>query len=163
MPDINNLKFIAQVLNVSVDYLLDDGTTIDMSVIRKPINLNDYTDKKVTILSKKKIKDKVIRSNFPDAEINTLVAEPILTKGEKAVDTAIFFLTPLIDMVKLSKLLNEAEKGNEFYLVNDADKQYLVVVTDEYIESRLLPQKVSEKKFIIGDYKFMNCGPIAWA
>ena len=158
MPDINNLKLIAQVLNVSIDYLLDDGTKMNLSVIRKQIILSDYTDKKVTIWNKKKLKDKIMRKEYPDAQICTLIAEEQLTKGEKAVDTAIFFLTPLMDMVKLAKGLNNLD--NEFYLVNDAEKQYLVVVTEEYIESRLLAEKISEKKFKIGNYNFVNCGPI---
>lgn len=158
MPDINNLKLIAQVLNESIDYLLDDGTKMDLSVIRKQIILSDYTDKKVTIWNKKKFKDKIIRKEYPDAQICTLMAEEQLTKGEKAVDTAIFFLTPLMDMVKLAKGLNNLD--NEFYLVNDTEKQYLVVVTEEYMESRLLAEKISEKKFKIGNYNFVNCGPI---
>jgi transcriptional regulator with XRE-family HTH domain len=162
MPDINNLKLIAQALNISIDYLLDNENSLDMSVIRKPINLNDYTDGKVNIVNKKKIKDRVIRSHFPNAEINTLIAEEIMTKGEKAVDIAVAFLTPLmIDMIKLSKTLNHV--GEEVYLVNDADKQYIVAVTDEYIESRLLPEKISGEKFVIGNYKFLKCGPIRYA
>jgi transcriptional regulator with XRE-family HTH domain len=162
MPDINNLKLIAQALNISIDYLLDNENSLDMSVIRKPINLNDYTDGKVNIVNKKKIKDRVIRSHFPNAEINTLIAEEIMTKGEKAVDIAVAFLTPLmIDMIKLSKTLNHV--GEEVYLVNDVDKQYIVAVTDEYIESRLLPEKISEEKFVIGNYKFLKCSPIRYA
>ena len=31
MPDIQNLKVLAQLLNTSIDYLLDDGETLDLS------------------------------------------------------------------------------------------------------------------------------------
>lgn len=34
MPDVGNLKILAELLNVSVDYLLDDGEKADMNVIR---------------------------------------------------------------------------------------------------------------------------------
>ena len=39
LPDIANLKAIAEVLNVSTDYLLDDGNPIDISVTKKSIDL----------------------------------------------------------------------------------------------------------------------------
>ena len=40
MPDIGNLKAMAGLLNVSVDYLLDDGTALDLSVTRETIDLS---------------------------------------------------------------------------------------------------------------------------
>ena len=42
LPDVDNLKALAQLLNVSVDYLLDDGEVIDEVVMREPYNLSDY-------------------------------------------------------------------------------------------------------------------------
>ena len=42
----------------------------------------------------------------------------------------------------------------EFYLVDDGDKQYFVTVTDEFIESRQLREKITKKKFEIGNFKF---------
>ena len=158
LPDINNLKAISQILNISIDYLLDDGSKLDLAVVRKAINLTEYSDKAITLLNKKKIKDKVIRSEYPKAEICTLMADEKLTKSEKIVDTAVWLLTPLIDVVKLSKKMNNVD--NEYYLVNEDEKQYLVVVTEEFIESRLLAMKITEKKFVIGNYRFINCGPI---
>ena len=41
--DIENLKFIASALNVSVDYLLDENNSVDFSITKKPINLNKYS------------------------------------------------------------------------------------------------------------------------
>ena len=158
LPDINNLKMISQILNVSIDYLLDDGSKLNLVVVRKPINLADFSDKNINVLNKKKIKDKVIRSVYPKSEIYTLMADEKMTKSEKIVDTAVWLLTPLIDVVKLSKQMNNLD--NEYYLVNEDDKQYMVVVTEEYIESRALAKKITEKKFKIGNYKFINCGPI---
>lgn len=32
MPDVQNLKAIANVLNISIDYLLDEETKLDLSV-----------------------------------------------------------------------------------------------------------------------------------
>lgn len=36
LPDVDNLKALARLLNVSVDYLLDDSEVIDEMVIREP-------------------------------------------------------------------------------------------------------------------------------
>ena len=80
LPDVENLKALAQLLNVSVDYLLDDGEVIDEVVMREPYNLSDY-GKGI----KKKKKDRVIREKFPDAEIHTLLGKLKLTKSEKSL------------------------------------------------------------------------------
>lgn len=45
----------------------------------------------------------------------------------------------------------------EFYLVNLPDKQFLVTVTDEFIESRQLAEKITDKKFEIGNFSFAKC------
>ena len=51
----------------------------------------------------------------------------------------------------------------EYYLVQQGEKQFLVLVQDEFIESRELVQKQNGKKFKIGDVEFVNCGPIRYA
>ena len=42
MPDVNNLKVLAQLLNVSIDYLLDDEEKLSFNEIQEAINLEDY-------------------------------------------------------------------------------------------------------------------------
>lgn len=42
MPDIENLKQLSKLLNISIDYLLDGGEVIDLSAMREEINLDDY-------------------------------------------------------------------------------------------------------------------------
>ena len=42
MPDVNNLKVIAQLLNVSVDDLLDDEEKICFHEMKEAIHLDDY-------------------------------------------------------------------------------------------------------------------------
>lgn len=48
----------------------------------------------------------------------------------------------------------------EYYLVEQGDKQFLVIVLDEFMESRELVHKQYAKKFEIGNLAFVNCGPI---
>ena len=64
MPDVANLKAIAFALNVSIDYLLDDGTKLELSMVREPVDLSKY---KKGI--KKAKKDRFIREKYPNAEI----------------------------------------------------------------------------------------------
>ena len=64
LPDVENLKTLATLLNVSIDYLLDNGDPIDSGIIQEPYNLSDYGRG-----SKKKKKDRVIREKYPDKTI----------------------------------------------------------------------------------------------
>ena len=151
LPDVDNLKALAQLLNVSVDYLLDDGEVIDEVVIREPYNLSDY-GKDI----KKKKKDRVIREKFPDAEIHTLLGKLKLTKSEKVIDNLLGFFTDAPfgtpDLINNFKNMDK-----EFYLVEKDGKQFLVTVTDEFIETRQLAKRITADKFEIGNWKFTKC------
>lgn len=156
LPDIQNLKNIAWALGVNVDYLLDDGTRLELSIIREKIDLTRYGKGR-----KKVIKDKIIREKYPDAEIFTLLAEEKLTKPERIADRLLLFFWHLGEIFPLVKALNNLDK--EFYLVRQGQRQYLVMVTNEFLESRELAEPMTEKKFRIGNFKYVNCGPIHYA
>ena len=151
LPDVDNLKALAQLLNVSVDYLLDDGEVIDEVVMREPYNLSEY-GKGI----KKKKKDRVIREKFPDAEIHTLLGKLKLTKSEKVIDNLLGFFTDAPfgtpDLINSFKNMDK-----EFYLVEKDGKQFLVTVTDEFIETRQLAKRITADKFEIGNWKFTKC------
>ena len=156
LPDIQNLKNIAWALGVNVDYLLDDGTRLELSIIREKIDLTRYGKGR-----KKVIKDTIIREKYPDAEIFTLLAEEKLTKPERIADRLLLFFWHLGEIFPLVKALNNLDK--EFYLVRQGQRQYLVMVTNEFLESRELAEPMTEKKFRIGNFKYVNCGPIHYA
>ena len=151
LPDVENLKALAQLLNVSIDYLLDDGEVIDEVVMREPYNLSDYGNG-----IKKKKKDRVIREKFPDAEIHTLLGKLKLTKSEKVIDNLLGFFTDAPfgtpDLINSFKNMDK-----EFYLVEKDGKQFLVTVTDEFIETRQLAKRISAEKFEIGNWQFLKC------
>lgn len=153
IPDIDNLKAISQLFNVSIDYLLDNGQNVEKFIMQEPIDLSKYQG------TKKQKKDKIIREKFPDAEIMTLLGQLKLTKSEKTIDNAIGFLTSapfgIPDFINGVKNLNK-----DFYLVNQGEKQFLVLITDEFIESRELIEKIVKRKFSIGEWEFKNCGKI---
>ena len=151
LPDVDNLKALAQLLNVSVDYLLDDGEVIDEVVMREPYNLSDYGNG-----IKKKKKDRVIREKFLDAEIHTLLGKLKLTKSEKVIGNLLGFFTDAPfgtpDLINSFKNMDK-----EFYLVEKDGKQFLVTITDEFVETRQLAKRITAEKFEIGNWQFLKC------
>ena len=60
--------------------------------------------------------------------------------------------------------LKNADK--EFYLAVKNDRQFLIFVSDEYIESHALSKTVPTEinaSFSFGDLTFRNCGKILYA
>jgi len=151
LPDVDNLKALAKLLNVSVDYLLDDGEVMDEVVMREPYNLSDYGRG-----IKKKKKDRVIREKFPDALIHTLLGKLKLTKSEKVIDNLLGFFTEA--PFGTPELINSFKNmDKEFYLVEKDEKQFLVTITDEFVETRQLAKRITAEKFEIGNWKFIKC------
>ena len=151
LPDIDNLKALAGFLNVSVDYLLDDEERIDELVTREAYDLASYGKG-----SKKKKKDRVIREKFPDAEIHTLLGNLRLTKSEKVIDNLLGFFTDA--PFGTPELINSFKNiDKEFYLVTRDGKQFLVIVTDEFIETRKFTKPITADIFEIGNWKFTKC------
>ncbi len=64
MPDIDNIRAMAQLLDVSIDYLLDDGGRLEFEVMREPIDINSFEKSE-----KRKFRyDTVVLSKFPSAD-----------------------------------------------------------------------------------------------
>lgn len=162
MPDIDNLKQLSRLLNVSIDYLLDNGERLDAAVIRESIDLASYPyHRKISgrWIKKAGQKDRVVREKFPRAEIHALVGKQMLTRKEKITDNVIGLLTDA--PFGIPQFIHDIQNTDkEFYLVHQDDKQFLVVVTDDYIESRQLTKKITEKTFAMGDFSFTDCGLI---
>jgi transcriptional regulator with XRE-family HTH domain len=147
IPDIDNLKAISSLLNISIDYLVDNEQNMDSSVIREMIDLSQYD---------KNAKKQIVTEKYPDAEIWSLVAKQELTKGEKVINNVLGFIFDApFGMPDLVNGLKNVDKS--FYLVNKDSKQYFVTITNEFIESREMLTPVQEKTFEIGDMKFIKC------
>lgn len=166
MPDITNLKALAAALNVSIDYLLDDGTALDLTVTKKAIDLRKYGDTgKLSRLKKVSIKEKLIRDEYPEAQIIGLTITKIKnTKNESIADAAIGLFAlllggiPLFGTQEMGKTVGSLDQ--QYYLVNEGDKQYFVLVTDEFIISRAMASKITDKKFTIEDKVFQVVGEV---
>lgn len=147
IPDVDNLKAISSLLNISIDYLLDKGQDMNASVIKETIDLSKY---------EKNAKTQIVMEKFPEAEIWSLLAKQKLIKGEKLIDNVLGFVFDA--PFGVPDLVNDFKNVDKsFYLVNKDSKQYFVTVTNEFIESREMIKHVTEKKFEIGGMKFTKC------
>lgn len=61
-------------------------------------------------------------------------------------------------MQEVGKLANSLDQ--QYYLVNKEKDQYFVLLTDEYLLARKLPNRITDKKFEIGDKKFRVMGVV---
>jgi hypothetical protein len=48
----------------------------------------------------------------------------------------------------------------QYFLVNEEKAQYFVLLTDEQLISRTLTDRITDKKFEIGDKKFLVVGKV---
>ena len=149
IPDVENLKVLSQVLDVSIDYLLDEGEALEKTVIKEQINLNDYV-KEGKLRSKK---DAVVYAKYPDADITPLLAKKKSTKGQKVFGNLLGFLTDT--PFGTDEVFNQiADAHNAYYLVQQDGRQIFVTVTEDFIESKVLVKEITGNKFEIGDYKY---------
>lgn len=166
LPDIDNLKAVAGLLDVSIDYLLDDGGSIDLSVTKKAIDLEKYGEgKKLSRMKKVEIKERIVREVYPDAEIIRLTLTGIKnSRRETVADQAIGWFAllfggiPLFGTQEVGKLANSLDQ--QYYLVNQEKNQFFILITDEHIIARKLSVRIDKKKFEIGDKKFQVMGKV---
>ena len=152
MPDVENLKFLSRLLNVSVDYLLSDEERTEEAVIREPYQLAAFGRG-----CKKVKKDRFMRQRFPGTRICTLWGRPELDDVPCAVDSTLGFLTDdPFGMPEFLKSVRDLDR--DFYLVVREEDPFFVTVTDEFLEIRPLPQMPPEKAFRLGSWTFIQCG-----
>ena len=145
MPDINNLKAMAQLLDISVDYLLDEDEKLSFNETKEAIDLNTF---EVTGKCRDK-KDAACYFRFREAEsIYPLVRKKRLNKLE--------WLTDLIAGPGIIQGADYLRDSSAYYLVETGGKQLLVNVSEDFITSRELANKVNPKKFVFGTYIFRN-------
>ena len=151
IPDVDNLRTLSKVLNVSIDFLLDDEEVLDKTVIKEQINLNDY-EKEGKLRNKK---DAVVYAKYPGADIIPLLAKKKSTKGQKIFGELLGWITDA--SFGTDEVFNQiSDIHNAYYLVNQEDRQIFVTVTEDFIESKVMAKKITEDKFEIGDYKYQK-------
>ena len=144
LPDVGNLKILARLLNVSVDQLLDETQAVDDLVIRETYQLAAYG-----YGCKRVKKDRVVRSKFPDAVIYPLLARQELADlGSLADNTPDCRENPL-DRVK--------NTDKAFYLIEKDERQFVVTVTDVYVEIQPLESPLQGSSFHFHGWNLIKC------
>jgi transcriptional regulator with XRE-family HTH domain len=143
IPDIANLKALATLFDVSVDYLLSDAPGFSAQIIREPIDIGQYKKS-----GKERGKfDAAVRATYPNADvIYPLTRRRKLTTWEAIVD---FVVQP--------GTLTAADSLRDlsgYYVVDLGDRHLLVDVSKEFVESRELNAKFDKRKQVIGDNVF---------
>lgn len=134
---------MSQLLNVSVDYLLDDDEKISFNEIKEAISLNDY-EKSGKCRDKR---DAVCVAKHKDADaIYALISNRKMSKIEAIID---FIVQPGI-----VEVLDRTNGIAGYYLVEKGNKQYFVKVTNDFVTTSELPKRVESKKFDIGNHRY---------
>ncbi len=144
LPDVENLKAIASLFDVSVDYLIADGTTLIGKNIKESIDLSAYEKSGKA----RSVKDAPVRAKFSAADI----IYPLIRKKKLSL------MENIIDIVVQPGTLHLADSlasaSTAWYLVEEKDRQLLVSISNEFIESRELVAKFTGKKMVIDNQVF---------
>lgn len=150
LPDVENLKLLARLLNVSLDSLLDDREGADAPAVRERCDLTVFGPG----CSKVK-KDRMIRARFPDAQICPLLGRPELTARADAAHSTLGFLTP-VPFSAPAYMKNVRDMDRAFYLVEQDNQQLFVSVTEEFLEIHPLPQRQTRDAFVLENWLFIR-------
>lgn len=143
MPDVNNLKAMASLLNTSIDYLLDEDEKLTFNETREPIELESY-EKTGKCRDKK---DAAVYWKYRDAE----AIYPLIRSKKLSVKE---YLLDIVTSRGVSQLADYANNSDGYYLVIKDNKQILVRVSKDFISSSELADRVDPRKFIIGNNVF---------
>ena len=143
MPDVNNLKAMAQLLNISVDYLLADDEKLSFNETREAIDLSLF---EVTGKCRDR-KDAACLSHYGNADaIYPLIRKKRMNRAE--------WLADFIAGAGIIQTADYLSDPSAWYLVETGSKQLLVNVTSDFIITRELATKVDPKKFDFGNHTF---------
>lgn len=148
LPDIENLKAISRLLDVSIDYLVDDGVKMDFRVTKEQIDLNSC---EVTGRCRCK-EDAAVVARFPEAtRINQLSLIHQLNKIEWWADFLTMRLYTMIWGISHWKTWT-----GHYYLVEQGARQFFAQVDAEFITVTSMPKKIEKNKFYIGDRQYIR-------
>ena len=144
VPDIENLKALAALFDISVDRLIGDEP-LAKHVMREPVDLAAQKP----VGAQRDRFDAAVRARYPDAiSIQPLVRRKRLSRWESVLD---FIGQP--GLIQLADSVNHYS-GN--YVVDAGAQQLLVTVTKTQLESRELASAFVGKKLVVGDVEYLK-------
>lgn len=147
MPEISNLKALAELFNVSVDFLLDDEKMVEYPIIKVKYELekNNYSNRYDYAV-------KYLKERYSNDDIYVLTQ---VENGEKSFLTKVFsFIT--IGVSDVSSIIEWFKDLAIWFVVETDRRKLLVKVTKEYIETRELSNLINTDKFSYDNSKFVK-------
>ena len=142
-PDIENLKAISSLLNISVDYLINDEEYFCSNVLKVPIFLDSYPKSKWNSLTE----DYVVLEQYANAQsIYELSRKRKMTTKEKIVD---FVVLP-----GLNDIQDHWRDPSKYYLVCQREDSFVVNITRNFLISKKLIHPMDGTSFEIEDNIF---------
>lgn len=143
LPDISNLKELASIFGVSVDFLLDDKKEIEYPLLRVKIELdkNTFSKRYDYVL-------KYLKENYPDDSVYGL--SEIKKDKSKIYNIANFLSWEIIGFVDW---INDPAI---WFIVEKRIQNLIVKATKEYIEIRELSSVVDTNEFTFDDARLVK-------
>lgn len=152
LPDVMNLKALADLLNVSVDHLLDDSAEGDLLVTKEPFDPTPAEDGNDPYRT-------AVLDRFPDADyIYPLTCVHNLNKVERVINVVLFGLLTFVWQASHWK-----EWTGHYYWVDNGDRQVYVRFEDGFMICKNQPRRllrserggytyIGQQKFMVGSF-----------
>ena len=151
MPEVSNLKALAELFNVSVDFLLDDEQEIEYPIFKVKYELekNNYSNRYDYAVN-------YLKDKYSNDEIYVLTQ---IENGERSFLTKVFsFITICVSDV--SSIIEWFKDLAIWFVVENSKRKLLIKVTKEYIETRELSSLINTDKFTYDKNKFIKVDKI---
>ncbi len=125
MPDMNNLKAIAKLFNVSIDYLLDNIQKEPKIVLTEDYDLDDFN--KNQYKTKYIAFEAMLKKRYPNTPIHQLTyIDKKRNPAEKVIDF-LYYTTDVTFFLKSAENTIDAMKNTKlYYLIDKQDYQLFV-------------------------------------
>lgn len=146
LPDITNLQELSKVFGVTIDYLINDNTTLPALSMKRKLDKDKYKSK----ISSYEV---ILKELYPSPwQVYSLIREKKLSKMEATFDFIIGAGT-----VNLADVLGNM---SPYYLVIKDDLKMLINIKDWELTIYELPTDINVKKFVFMNNKFTRGGQI---
>lgn len=146
LPEIGNLKALAELFCVSIDYLLDDEKGVEYPIIKEKykIEKNNFSNRYDFAVS-------YLKEHYSDSGIIYSLTQT--QNGERNLATKIFsFLT--VGVSDISYVTQWFGDLAIWFLVETDRRKLLIKVTKEFIEMREISNLIDADKFTYEKSKF---------
>ncbi len=155
-PDIMNLKNMANLFDVSVDYLLDDESSAPAgeAIFRQPVDVESLEPLGPRFAKRRA--NAAVRLVFPVQTVWPLIRTKKNNKSEELLE----WVTGQFGAFNLADSLHNRDS---YYLVEDKARHLLVRVSKEAVEARELTTPITGATFTVGMDKFRRGSkPAPW-